>query len=152
MYEARLAELGLVLPEPLEPPAHFLLGVQVDNLYFLSGTMPFWNGELAYRGKVPTQISVEDARQAAKLCSLHVLANLKAHLGTLDRVKRIVRLTGYVNSVPEFESQYEVINGASEVLMAVFGKNGHHARTSLGVASLSYQTPVEIDVVAEIYP
>lgn len=150
MFEARLKALGLTLPEPLDPPAQFLLGVEAGDLYFLSGTMPFQDGVLAYQGKVGREVSLAQARAAAQLCALHVLANLKAHLGSLDRVRRIVRLTGYVNCDPDFASPYEVINAASEVLIDVFGESGRHARTSLGMASLSYQTPVEIDVVAQI--
>lgn len=148
--EARLEQLGLSLPKPPQPVGAYLLAQQAGNLLFLSGTTCYVDGGLLYTGRVGKELSVEQGYTAAQQAMLNLLSVAKAHLGDLDRVERVVKLNGYVNSAPDFDRQPEVINGASELLEKVFGSRGKHARTSIGVSDLPGHIPVEIEMVLQI--
>ena len=149
--EQRLAELKLELPNPAAPIANYIPAVRSGNLLFLSGQICQWNGERRFLGKLGAEISLEQGKEAAKLCGLNLLAQAKRALdGDLDRVVRVVRLGGFVNAVPGFGDQPQVVNGASDLMVAVFGDAGKHARTAVGVGSLPGGAAVEIDAVLEV--
>lgn len=148
--EKRLAELGIELPSPPPPLATYVRAVTSGNLVFVSGHGTYEDGEYRHIGKVDSQISVEEARQAARLVILNALASLRAEIGSLDRVTRIVKLLGMVNSDPGFTRQPEVINGASDLLVEVFGNRGRHARSAVGMAALPLGIAVEIEMIVEI--
>ncbi len=145
----RLAELGLSLPEPVAPVAAYLPAVATGNLLWISGQVPFVDGVPAATGKVGEGeglVSPLRARECAAICALNALAAAKAELGDLSRITRVVKLVGFVASVPEFTGQPGVINGASELLGAVFGDAGQHARSAVGVAALPLGSPVEVEL------
>ena len=148
--EAKLKELGFTLPKPPEPVAVYLPAVQVGDLLFLSGTTCYVDGEFLYTGRVGAELSLEEGYATAQQTALNLLSVIKATLGDLDRVARVVKLNGYVNSAPEFDRQPEVINGASELLEKVFGERGKHARTALGVSALPAHIPVEIELIVQV--
>jgi enamine deaminase RidA (YjgF/YER057c/UK114 family) len=149
--EQRLAELKLELPNPASPIANYIPAVRSGNLLFLSGQICQWNGERRFLGKLGAEISLEQGKEAAKLCGLNLLAQAKRALeGDLDRVVRVVRLGGFVNAVPGFGDQPQVVNGASDLMVAVFGDAGRHARTAVGVGSLPGSAAVEVDAVLEV--
>jgi len=148
--EAKLKELGFTLPKPPEPVAVYLPAVQVGDLLFLSGTTCYVDGEFLYTGRVGAELTLEEGYAAAQQTALNLLSVIKATLGDLDRVARVVKLNGYVNSAPEFDRQPEVINGASELLEEVFGERGKHARTALGVSALPAHIPVEIELIVQV--
>ena len=149
--DARLAELGIQIPEPAAPVANYVGFVRSGNIVFLSGQVPIENGALKYLGKVGAEISLEDAQRAAKLCAINLIAQLKVACdGDLERIKRIVRLGGFVNSTPGFTDQPKVINGASDLMVAVFGDAGKHARTAISAGALPLGVAVEVDGIAEI--
>lgn len=148
--EARLAELGLELPEPAKPVAAYVPAVRSGALVFVSGQVPVVSGELAARGHVGEAVSLEEARDAAKVCALNGLAALKAEIGDLGRVVRVVKLTVFVASADGFTDQPKVANGASELLQQVFGEPGRHARAAVGVAELPLGAAVEVEFVFEV--
>jgi enamine deaminase RidA (YjgF/YER057c/UK114 family) len=148
--EAKLRQLGFTLPKPPEPVAAYLPAVQVGDLLFLSGTTCYVDGEFLYTGRVGAELTLEEGYAAAQQTALNLLSVTKAELGDLDRVERVVKLNGYVNSAPEFDRQPEVINGASELLEKVFGERGKHARTALGVSTLPAHIPVEIELIVQV--
>jgi enamine deaminase RidA (YjgF/YER057c/UK114 family) len=148
--EATLADLGLTLPESPQPIGAYLPAQQVGDLLFLSGTTCYANGGLMYKGRLGAELTVEQGYAAARQAMLNLLAVIKSTLGSLDRVERIVKLNGYVNSAPDFDRQPEVINGASELLQKIFGERGRHARTSIGVSDLPGHIPVEIEMVIQV--
>ena len=149
--DARLAELGLTLPAAAAPVANYVPAVIVGNLLFLSGQVPSENGALNVKGIVGQSVSVEQGKAAARICALNLLAQAKAALGgDLGRVKRVVKLTGFVACGPDFLQHPEVINGASDLFVEVFGEAGRHARAAVGSASLPRGVPVEVDAVFEI--
>jgi enamine deaminase RidA (YjgF/YER057c/UK114 family) len=148
--EARLAELGITLPEVAAPVAAYVPAVVSGNLVFTSGQLPFISGALPATGKVGDGhglVPAADAKDYARLAILNALAAVKGVLGSLDRVTRIVKVTGFVASVPEFTGQPGVINGASELLGEIFGEVGAHARSAVGVPVLPLDSPVEIEVI-----
>lgn len=150
--EARLVELGFPLPEVAKPVAAYVPSVVTGNLCFTSGQLPFVNGALPAAGKVGTGEGLVDpsvAKDLARLCALNALAALKLSIGDLDRVTRIVKVVGFVASVPEFTGQPGVINGASEFLGEVFGDAGIHARSAVGVPVLPLDSAVEVELIAE---
>lgn len=147
--ERRLAELGLELPEVAAPVAAYVPAVVTGNHVYTSGQLPFVDGALPAAGKVGTEISAEDAKAYAARCAVNALAAIKAQIGDLDRVTRIVKVVGFVASDPSFTGQPGVINGASELLAQVFGEAGNHARSAVGVAVLPLDSPVEVEVIAE---
>jgi enamine deaminase RidA (YjgF/YER057c/UK114 family) len=148
--ETRLSELGLALPVPPQAVANYVGAVTVGNLVFVSGNGPVQDGKFLYTGKVDSVVSVEDAQKAAQLVMLNALASLKAEIGSLDRVRRVVKLLGMVNSDPQFTRQPEVINGASNLLTNLFGDRGRHARSAVGMAALPNGISVEIEMIVEI--
>jgi enamine deaminase RidA (YjgF/YER057c/UK114 family) len=145
--DERIRELGLVLPEPPPPVGRFVLAVEVDKLLFVSGHGPFRAGEYHYIGKVDSVVSVDDAREAARLTMVNALGSVHSVLGTLDRVDRVVKLLGMVNSDPDFQMQPRVIDAASELLGEVFGDAGMHARSAVGVGALPMGISVEIEMI-----
>jgi enamine deaminase RidA (YjgF/YER057c/UK114 family) len=149
--EARLEAMGLSLPPPPEAVANYVSLVRVDNLAFVSGHGPVENGELVYRGKLGQDMDVETGQKAAQLVILNLLASLKAELGELDRVARVVKLLVMVNSAPDFAEQPVVANGASNVLLEIFGRErGEHARSAVGMGALPFGISVEIEGIFEI--
>ena len=148
--EKKLKELGITLPKPPEPVAAYIPAVQVGDLLFLSGSTCYVDGEFLYTGRVGEELTLEEGYAAARQTALNLLSVIQATLGDLDRVERIVKLNGYVNSAREFDRQPEVINGASELLEEVFGECGRHARTSLGVSALPAHIPVEIELIVQV--
>jgi enamine deaminase RidA (YjgF/YER057c/UK114 family) len=148
--ETRLSELGLALPVPPQAVANYVGAVTVGNMVFVSGHGPVQDGKFLYTGKVDSVVSVEDAQKAAQLVMLNALASLKAEIGSLDRVRRVVKLLGMVNSDPQFTRQPEVINGASNLLTNLFGDRGRHARSAVGMAALPNGISVEIEMIVEI--
>jgi len=150
IVEDRLAELGRVLPGVAAPVAAYVPAVRSGSYVFTSGQLPMVDGSLAAAGKVGAEVSAEDAKQLAATCALNALAAIKAEIGDLDRVRRIVKLVGFVASVPDFTGQPGVVNGASELLGEVFGEKGVHARSAVGVAVLPLDAPVEVELIVEI--
>jgi len=149
--EARLRELKLELPAASTPAANYVPFVRAGNLVFMAGQIPVWNGERRFIGKVGRDFTAEQGQEAAKLCALNLLAQLKAALdGDLDRVVRCVRLGGFVNSMPEFVQQPLVVNGASDLMVAVFGDAGRHARTAVGTNVLPLDVAVEVEGTFEV--
>jgi len=148
--EARLKELKIELPKAAAPVANYVPAVLVGSILFVSGQVTFWNGELKYQGKVGKEISLEEARAAARLCALNVLAQAQAQLGSLDRVKRVAMVQGFVNAVPEFADHPKVVNGASDLFVEVFGEAGKHARFAVGAGSLPVNVAVEVAAVLEV--
>ena len=151
MIEERLQELGIDLPEAAAPAANYVPFVISGNLVFISGQVPVVGGELKYRGKVGQDYTLEEAKECAEIVAINILSVLRqACDGELDRVKRCVKLGGFVNSVPEFDQQPQVINGASDLMVQVFGEVGRHARFAVSSNSLPFDVAVEIDAIFEI--
>jgi enamine deaminase RidA (YjgF/YER057c/UK114 family) len=146
---ARLSELGIVLPEVARPVAAYVNTVEAGNLVFVSGQLPIRNGKVVFTGKVGRDIKPAEAQKAARLCAVNALAALKAQLGSLEKVKRIVRLEVFVNSADGFTGQSFVANGASELLQQVFGEAGRHTRMAVGVAELPLNAAVEAAMIVE---
>jgi enamine deaminase RidA (YjgF/YER057c/UK114 family) len=145
--EKRLQELGIELPQPVEPVATYVRWVQTGNLLFISGTGP---GDETKRGKLGSTMSLEEGYAAARDVGLQLLATAKAALGDLDRVKRVVKVLGMVNCTPDFGEQPKVINGCSDLFVEVFGEAGRHTRSAVGFVSLPFQIPVEIECTLEV--
>lgn len=148
--EQRIIDLGFVLPETAKPLAAYIPAVQSGNLVFTSGQLPMIAGSLAETGKVGGSVSPERAKELATVCALNALAAVKTVIGDLDKIKRIVKVVGFVSSTPEFSGQPAVVNGASEFLGEVFGEKGIHARSAVGVAVLPLDAPVEIELIVEV--
>jgi enamine deaminase RidA (YjgF/YER057c/UK114 family) len=149
--EQKLAAQGIVLHQPPNPVANYVAFVRTGNLLFVSGQVCFdADGKLIARGKLGAGVSVEQGNAAARGCAINLLAQVKAALGDLDKVARVVRLGGFVNSAPDFVDGPKVLNGASDLLVAAFGDKGRHARTTVGVASLPADASVEVEGVFEV--
>lgn len=148
--EAKLQSLGLTLPSPPAPVANYVRAVTVGNLVFLSGHGPSRDGAFAFQGKVGADKTVEEGYEAAKLVMLNCLSSLKEEIGDLDRVERIVKLLGMVNCTEEFGHHPEVINGASDLLVELYGERGRHARSAVGMQSLPRDITVEIEMIVQI--
>ncbi len=149
--DRRLADLGIELPAAASPVARFVPCVLSGRQLYVSGQIPWWNGAVRHRGRVGAEIDTEEARLAARLCGLNILAQVKAFLGGLDRVTRVCQLQGYVNAVPGFPDQPKVIDGASELMLEVFGDAiGSHARFAVGAGSLPFNVAVEVAAVFEV--
>ena len=149
MIEHKLKELGIEIPTPPAPAGSYIPVVTTGNLAFVSGQIPMKEGKVVFEGKVPEKQSVESAREAAKICIINGLAQLKANLGSLDKITKFVRISGFVNSGPDFTEQPKVINAASDLLVEVFGDRAKHSRIAVGVASLPLNSTVEIDMIVE---
>jgi enamine deaminase RidA (YjgF/YER057c/UK114 family) len=148
--EQKIIDLGFLLPETSKPLAAYIPAVQSGNLVFTSGQLPMVAGSLAETGKVGGTVSPERAKELATVCALNALAAVKTVIGDLDKIKRIVKVVGFVSSTPEFSAQPAVVNGASEFLGQVFGDKGIHARSAVGVAVLPLDAPVEIELIVEV--
>jgi enamine deaminase RidA (YjgF/YER057c/UK114 family) len=149
--DAKLNEIGINLPTPAAPVANYVGFVKSGNMVFVSGQLPFVDGKLAFIGKVGAEVSIEDAKKAARACAIGILAQLKlACEGNLDRVVRCVKLGIFVNSVADFKEQPAVANGASDLMVEVLGDAGKHARAAVGSSSLPFGVAVEVDAIFEI--
>jgi enamine deaminase RidA (YjgF/YER057c/UK114 family) len=149
MIEEKLKELGIEIPTPPNPAGSYIPVVTTGNLAFVSGQIPMKEGKVVFEGKVPDNQSVDSARDAAKICIINGLAQLKANLGSLDKITKFVRISGFVNSNSNFTEQPKVINAASDLLVEVFGDIAKHSRIAVGVASLPLNSTVEIDMIVE---
>ena len=147
--EARLAELGLELPEVATPAGSYVPAMISGNLVFTAGQIPLVDGKLMAEGRLGAEISPEQGKEIAQRCALNAIAAVKSVLGDLGRVKRVVKVVGFVASTPDFTAQPSVVNGASELLQAAFGDAGIHARSAVGVAVLPLNSPVEVELVVE---
>lgn len=151
MIEARLKELGIELPLPSAPAANYAPFVKVGTLVYISGQLPMLNGELKYGGKAGHDFTIEEGQDAAKICAYNILTQLKvACAGDLNRVQRCIRLGGFVNCTDDFKDQPKVVNGASDLMIALFGERGRHARAAVGVNSLPLGAAVEIEALFEV--
>ncbi|MGI5324430.1 RidA family protein [Actinomadura nitritigenes] len=148
--EERITELGLELPEVVTPLASYVPTARTGSLVYTAGQVPLVKGEIKVTGKVGAEVSAEVAAEQARICALNCVAALKAELGELSRVVRIVKVVGFVASAPDFYGQPQVINGASDLLGEVFGDAGKHARSAVGVAVLPRDVPVEVELIAEV--
>lgn len=147
--DAKLAELGLSLPQAAAPVAAYVPAVEAGGMLHISGQLPFRDGRVV-TGRLGEDVSLEEGQEAAKLCGLMLAAQIKAALGGFERVKRIVKLGVFVNSAPGFTDQPKVANGASELMVALFGEAGRHARSAVGVAVLPLGAAVEVDAIVEV--
>lgn len=146
-----MSSLEIELPTPSLPGANYVPFVRTGNLLFLTGQLSQWNGERRFVGKLGREFGVAEGQQAARLCALNLIAHLRDALdGDLDRVERCVRIAAFVNSVPDFTSQSQVVNGASDLFVQVFGDAGRHARMSVGVSALPYDVAVEVEALFEV--
>ena len=150
MIEDKLASIGIELPTPPAPAGSYVPVVISHNLAFVAGQIPMEGGQIKFKGKVGLDISIEAGQQAARLCTVNALAQLKSALGSLDRIKRMVKVTGFVSCDPSFADHSKVINGASDLLVQVFGESGKHARAAVGVGSLPLESAVEVEFIVEI--
>jgi len=148
--ERKLQAMGLTLPSAPAPVANYVRAVQAGDLVFLSGHGPTRDGAWAYRGKLGREFSVAEGYEAAKLVMLNCLASLKEAVGDLDRVRRVVKLLGMVNGTPDFTRHPEVVNGASDLLVALYGDRGRHARSAVGMVGLPFDIPVEIEMIVKV--
>ena len=148
--EKKLSELGIVLAPPAAPVANYVPFVRTGNLLMVSGQICLDDGKLVAKGQLGAGISVEDGQKAARACAINLLAQVKAAVGDLDKVARVVRLGGFVNSAPGFLDGPKVMNGASDVMVAVFGEKGKHARTTVGVAALPLDAAIEVAALFEV--
>ena len=148
--EERLAALGLMLPEVAAPVAAYVPAVRTGSYVYTSGQLPMVDGKLAATGKVGAEVDADRAKELAATCALNALAAVKAELGDLAQVRRVVKVVGFVASAPDFTGQPGVVNGASELLGKVFGDAGVHARSAVGVAVLPLDAPVEVEIIVEV--
>lgn len=150
-FEHTLIQLGMSLPPPPKPVATYIPAVQAGDLLFVSGMIPLREGKLVMEGKVGKDLTVEQGYEAAQTAALNALSVIRHALGTLDRVKKIVRMVGHVSSAEGFVQQPSVINGASDLLVKIFGDTGRHARVALGAAELPLNAPVEIELIVQVH-
>ncbi|MBK1696097.1 RidA family protein [Rhodovibrio salinarum] len=149
--ETRMQDKGIELPQVTTPQGAYLPYVISGNLVFMAGQLPMLNGEIQVKGKLGDDVSLEDGQKAARICGLNLIAQLRQALGgDLDRVVRVVKLTGFVNAVPDYEGQPKVINGVSDLMAEVFGDSGAHARAAVGAGSLPLGVAVEVEGIFEI--
>jgi enamine deaminase RidA (YjgF/YER057c/UK114 family) len=148
--DKRLAELGVTLPTPTAAVANYVPCVATGNQLFVSGQLPMADGKVTLTGQLGAGVDIDKAREAAKLCAIHVLAQAKAALGDLDRIVRLVKVTGFISSAPAFGDQPKIVNGASDFFVDALGDRGRHARSSVGVAALPFGAAVEVEAIFEI--
>jgi enamine deaminase RidA (YjgF/YER057c/UK114 family) len=148
--ELRLQKLGIELPKPAAPVANYVASVIAGNLLAISGQLPMGPNGVAIKGKLGAGVSEAQGQEAARLCAINILAQAKAALGDLSRIKRCIRLGGFVNAVPDYQTIPQVLNGASDLMVAVLGEAGKHTRYAIGVAQLPLDAPVEIESMFEI--
>ncbi len=145
----KLKSLGIILPEAPFPAANYIPCIRRQNTIYVAGQIPFWNGEILYKGKLGKDIDIETGKKAAKTCALNIIAVLKQTIGSLDLISRCIKLGVFVNSTPDFEKQPEVANGASDLFVEVFGDMGKHTRFAVSANSLPRGVCVEVDGVFE---
>ena len=151
VVEAKLADLGIILPTPTAPIANYVGFVRTGNLLVVSGQLCLdFEGKLVAKGKLGGGVSVEDGQKAARACALNLLAQVKAAIGDLDKVSRVIRLGGFINSTPDFVDGPKIMNGASDLMVQAFGDKGRHARTTIGVAVLPLDAAVEVEGLFEV--
>lgn len=149
--DARLKSLGIELPTPSTPGANYVPFVRTGNMLFLTGQLSQWNAERRFVGKLGRDFGIEQGQNAARLCALNLIAHIRAALdGDLSRTSRCIRLTGYVNSTPDFTAQSQVMNGASDLFVQLFGEAGRHTRIAIGVSALPYDVAVEVEGIFEV--
>ena len=148
--EERIKKLGIELLEAPAPLGSYIPVVRTGNLVFLSGILPVKQGKLTKQGRVGKDISLDEAREEARIATINALSVLKAHVGSLDKVKRCIKITGYVASAPDFTEQPKVLNAASDLLYEIFGEAGKHVRSAVGVNVLPLNSPVEIEFIFEV--
>lgn len=149
MIEEKIKSIGINIPIPPTPAGSYIPLVRTGNLLYVSGQIPLQDGKVAFTGKV-SDVNIETAQKSARICAINILAQLKKELGDLEKISRFVRLSGFVNSVPEFTQHPKVINAASDLLYEIFGGNGKHTRIAVGVSSLPLDAMTEIDAIVEI--
>jgi len=149
LIEQKIESLGIKLPTPPTPAGSYVPAVRTGNLLYISGQIPMEDGKVVFTGKVSDE-NLETAQKSAKMCAINILAQLKRELGDLEKVSKIVRLSGFVNSAPEFSQHPKVINSASDLFFEVFGEKGKHSRIAVGVASLPLDSMTEIDAIVEV--
>ncbi|HEY7750834.1 MAG TPA: RidA family protein [Ignavibacteriaceae bacterium] len=150
MIEEKIKELGFTFPETPKPLAAYIPSIQVGKLVFTSGQVPIKDGKIQYAGKVGKDLAEEAGQKAAELCALNCLSVIKNLIGDLDKIERIIKLVVFVNSDDNFTSQPKVANGASELMIKIFGERGKHARSAVGVSQLPLNAAVEIEMIAEL--
>jgi enamine deaminase RidA (YjgF/YER057c/UK114 family) len=149
-FNKKITDLNLILPEIPKPVAAYIPAKQAGKLVFTAGQLPMVNGELISKGLLGQDVEIEEAKNAARFCTLNALAAIKGVIGDLDRIKQVVRVVGYVASVPTFTQQPAIVNGASELLLEIFGEKGKHARSAVGMAVLPLNASVEIELTVEV--
>ena len=145
--ENRISELGYKLPEAAVPSFDYVPAVEFERTVYISGQLPKVDGKILFTGRVPDQVSIDEAQECARVCVLQGLSCLKQLIGDLDRVERVLKVTGFVNSTPDFDQQPKVLDACSSMLREIFGESGKHARAAVGMVSLPRQTPVEIEFI-----
>lgn len=148
--EDKITEMGLNLPNPTQPLAAYIPALRAQDFLYVSGQIPIIKGEIKYTGKLGRDLNIDQACDAARICALNCLAAIKHVVLDLDNIKRIVKVTGFVNSMPDFTEQHLVINGASQFLQNVFGDAGIHTRSAIGVASLPFNASVELEMIVQL--
>ena len=149
MIEQKIESLGIKLPTPPTPAGSYVPVVRTGNLLYISGQIPMEDGKVVFSGKVSDE-NLETAQKSARMCAINILAQLKREIGDLEKVSKIVRLSGFVNSVPSFSQHPKVINSASDLFFEIFGEKGKHSRIAVGVASLPLDSMTEIDAIVEV--
>jgi len=150
MFEEKIKQMGITIPETVKPLAAYIPAMRVGNLVMTSGHVPISDGAVKYSGKVGKDLSEEEGKEAAKLCALNCLSAIKSVIVNLDKIKRVVKLTVFVSSAEGFTAQPKVANGASEFLVEIFGDAGKHVRSAVGVSELPLNSAVEIEMIAEV--
>ena len=150
LFRSKLNELGIKLPEPVKPLASYIPAIRVGNLVMTSGQVPIVDGQIKYKGRVGRDLTEAEGKDAAKLCAINCLAVIKSVVNDLDEIKKIVKLTVFIASADGFTNQPEVANGASDLIVEIFGENGKHARSAVGVSELPRGSAVEIEMIAEL--
>lgn len=149
-FEAKIQELGLTIPTPAKPLAAYVPAVRTGNQVFVSGQLPSKDGQLLYKGLLGREVNAEQGYEAARACAINCLGAVKALVGSLDNIVRIVKVTGFVAATPDFTDHPKVVNGASELMQQVFGEQGAHARAAVGMASLPLGVSVEVEMIVEV--
>lgn len=150
MFEEKINKMGIAIPDAAKPLAAYIPALQVGNLVMTSGQVPVVNGQIKFSGKIGKELSEEQGREAAKLCAINCLSAIKSIIGNLDRIKRIVKLTVFVNSADGFTAQPKIANGASEFIVEIFGDAGKHVRSAVGVSELPLNSAVEVEMIVMV--
>lgn len=150
MIEQRVKDLGIELPNVPKPQASYIPTIQTGNLVYTSGMSSIQNGTRTYVGRLGEEVTVEDGYQSARLCAINCLAAIRSHIGSLDKIKKIVKLTGFIRSSKDFNEQHKVLNGASDLIEEIFAENGKHVRSAIGVNELPFGISVEVEMIIEI--